>query len=398
VSGQPPARGVLSGVRVLEFASYITGPYAGQLLADLGADVIKIEEPRRGDPFRQYGDDLYGPHYRAFNRGKHSVAIDLRRPEAREVVDRLVGECDVLIENFRVGVADSLGIGWERVRTLNPRLVYCAITGMGKDGPGAQRPVYDTVGIGITGLASLLMDPEHPQISGPAFADSLTGMFGCYGVLGALLARERTGEGQRIEVNMLSATLGFLLDPAAWFFTTGEVPGPLTRARSAQAYAFTCADGKAFGIHLSTPAKFWEGLAEAAGRSELRTDPRFATWEARKQHYEALRRTLQETFATQPRAHWLARLETLDVPYAPINNIEEALADPQVKHLGLETVLHHPTRGPVRSIASPITFESTVTPVLGAPPDLGEQTDSVLKRLGYEQAAIDRLRAAGVIR
>ncbi len=389
--------GVLEGVRVIEFASYITGPYAGQLLADLGAEVVKIEEPRRGDPFRQYGGELYGPHFLAHNRGKQSVALDLRKAEAREVVDRLVAESDVLIENFRAGVADSLGIGWERVRTINSRLVYLAITGMGPDGPGAGRPVYDTVGVGLTGLASLLMDPAHPRISGPAFADSLTGMFGCYGVLGALLARERSGRGQRVEINMLSSTLGFLVDPAAWFFTTGEVPGPLTRPRSAQAYAFTCSDDRGFGIHLSTPPKFWEGLTEAAGRPELRQDPRFATWEGRKRHYEELHHTLQETFRTQPRAYWLPRLEACDVPYAPINTIEEALADPQVRHLGLEIVLKHPTQGAVRSIAPPLRFETTMASVPAAPPVLGEHTERVLDRLGYRGDAIERLRRAGVI-
>jgi crotonobetainyl-CoA:carnitine CoA-transferase CaiB-like acyl-CoA transferase len=389
---------ILDGVRVLEFASYITGPYAAMLLADLGAGVIKIEEPSQGDPFRIFRGDLYGPHFQAHNRGKRSLALNLRHADARDIVDRLVREADVLIENYRPGVAEALGIGAGRVRTMNPRLIYCSISGLGEDGPGAGRPVYDTVGISLSGLASLFMDPDKPRVMGPALGDSLTGLFACYGIMGALIARARTGQGNLIEVNMLSATLGFLLDPVSWLFTTGRVPDPLTRARSAQAYAFACADGKAFGIHLSVPPKFWQGLTEAAGRPELHDDLRFSSHELRVANYEALEATLRETFRTRPRAYWLPRLEQFDVPHAPINTLDEALADAQVKHLGLEVACEHPTRGTVRTIASPVRFATSVPSAPTAPPTLGEPTEDLLTRLGHDRAAIERRRAEGGIR
>jgi crotonobetainyl-CoA:carnitine CoA-transferase CaiB-like acyl-CoA transferase len=397
MSADRPAA-ILDGVRVLEFASYITGPYAAMLLADLGADVIKVEEPGQGDPFRIFRGDLYGPHFQAHNRGKQSLALNLRHAAAREIVDRLVSEADVLIENYRPGVAEALGIGAARVRAMNPRLVYCSISGLGEDGPGAGRPVYDTVGIGLSGLASLFMDPDTPRVMGPALGDSLTGLFAGYGIMGALTARARTGQGNLIEVNMLSATLGFLLDPASWLFTTGQTPGPLTRARSAQAYAFACADGKAFGIHLSVPPKFWQGLTEAAARPELRDDPRFASHELRVANYEVLEATLRETFRTRPRAYWLPRLERFDVPHAPINTLDEALEEAQVKHLGMEVACEHPTRGTVRTLASPVRFATGTPAAPAAPPTLGEHTEDILTRLGLDRAAIERLRADGVIR
>jgi crotonobetainyl-CoA:carnitine CoA-transferase CaiB-like acyl-CoA transferase len=387
----------LAGTRVLEAASYITGPYTAQLLADLGAQVIKLEDPRRGDPFRAWAGDLYGPDYLAYNRGKQSLTLDLRSPASREILDRLIPETDVLIENFRPGVAGALGIGWDRVRDMNPGLVYCSISGLGPTGPAAHRPVYDSVGIALSGLLSTLTDLGEPRLGGPAFGDCLTGLYACYGVCGALLARQTTGRGQLVEVNMLSATLGFLLHPAAWHFATGQTPERLDRPRVAQAYAFGCADGKAFVIHLSTPPKFWEGLTEAAGCPELRDDPRFATRDARVTHYEDLRQTLAAIFRTRPRAHWLERLEHFDVPHAPVHTVDEALAEPQARHLGIEIALEHPARGRVRSLAPPVTLSDTPVQATTAPPTLGEHTGAILARLGYDTATIERLRTSGVI-
>lgn len=387
----------LDGIRVLEVASFITGPYASQLLGDLGAEVIKIEDPKGGDPFRSWGKELYSPHYCAFNRGKQSLTLNLRTEKGRDILYRLLPAIDVLIENFRPGVADRLGIGYDCVREMNPRLVYCSISGMGKSGPYAQRPAYDTVGQGLSGLLSLLMDVSDPRPVGPAFSDSVTGIFACYGILGALLAREKTGRGQRVEVSMLSATLAFLLEPVLSFFTTGEVPGPYSRPRTAQVYAFTCSDGKAFAVHLSSPPKFWEALTTVADRPDLREDRRFRTREDRMANYEELQRTLAEIFKTQPRSYWLPRLEQFDVPYTPIYTIPEVFKDPQVQHLGLEVSYEHPKMGKIRSVAPPVTFSDTSTGKIGAPPMLGEHTELILNQLGFDASTIQRLRQEDVI-
>jgi crotonobetainyl-CoA:carnitine CoA-transferase CaiB-like acyl-CoA transferase len=387
----------LDGVRVLEVANFITGPYAGQLLADLGAEIIKIEDPQGGDPFRSWGKGLYSPHYCAFNRGKQSLTLNLRTEKGRDILYRLIPDMDVLIENFRPGVVDRLGIGYDRVREINPRLVYCSISGMGQSGPYAQRPAYDTVGQGLSGLLSLLMDVSNPRLVGPAFSDSVTGIFACYGILGALLAREKTGLGQRVEVSMLSATLAFLLEPVASFFATGESPGPYTRPRVAQAYAFTCSDGKAFAVHLSSPPKFWEALTSVANRPDLREDPRFSTQEDRIANYEELQKTLAEIFKTQPCSYWLVRLEQFDVPYTPIYTLAEVFEDPQVQHQGLEISYEHPSMGTIRSVAPAVTLSDTPAGAITAPPALGEHTELILHRLGFDAGAIQRLRQEGVI-
>ena len=387
----------LDGIRVLEVANFITGPYAGQLLADLGAEVIKIEDPHGGDPFRSWGKGLYSPHYCAFNRGKQSLTVNLRSEMGREILYRLIPDMDVLIENFRPGVTDRLGIGYDRVREINPRLVYCSISGMGQSGPYAQRPAYDTVGQGLSGLLSLLMDVSNPRLVGPAFSDSVTGIFACYGILGALLAREKAGRGQRVEVSMLSATLAFLLEPALSFLATGEIPGPHSRPRMAQVYAFTCSDGKAFVVHLSSPPKFWEALTSVANRPDLREDPRFLAREDRMANYEELQQTLAEIFRTEPRSFWLSRLEQFDVPYAPIYTMAEVFKDPQVQHLGLEVSYEHPNMGKIRSVAPPVTFSDTPTGKVNAPPTLGEHTEAILNRLGFNAGAIQRLRQEGAI-
>lgn len=387
----------LESLRVLEVANFITGPYAGQLLADLGAEVIKIEEPKAGDPFRSWGEGLYSPHYRAYNRGKQSLTLNLASEPGREILFRLIPQTDVLIENFRPGVAQRLGFGFDFVHAINRRLVYCSIAGFGESGPYSSRPAYDTVGQALSGLLSLLTDLKAPRPVGPAFSDSLTGIFACYGILAALLARERTGEGQKIEVSMLSATLGFLLEPAASFFASGEPPGPYSRPQIAQVYAFCGADGKAFAIHLSSPQKFWEGLTEAVERPNLRQDSRFRTRDDRIAHYQELQQTLADIFCTRSRRDWLDRLGKYDVPSAPIYSLQEVFEDPQVRHLGLETSYHHPAMGTVRSIAPPVTLTGTSLPPVAAPPVLGEHTEAILLRLGYNAEEIARLKADKVI-
>ena len=375
------ARAALEGTRVLELASYVTGPYAGVLLADLGAEVIKIEEPQHGDPFRGWGENNYSATFCSLNRNKLSVGLDLRTDEGRALLDELVDTADVLIENYRPGVAERLGFGYEDVRRRNPRLVYCSITGFGSTGPYRDRPGYDTVGQAMSGLLSLCTDLDHPQPMGISFSDHLTGIFACYGVLGALLARERTGEGQRVETSLLQATVAFTAENAARYFETGRVPNREARTRIAQVYAFVAGDGLPFVIHLSSPPKFWQGLVAAVGRPELAEDPRFRTRPDRQQHYHELVALLGEVFRHGSRESWLERLGAHDVPCAPLNRLDEVFADPQVQELGMKVAVEHPQQGRVELVAPGASLAGTPLRLRLPPPVLGEHTETVLASL-----------------
>jgi formyl-CoA transferase len=374
--------GALNGIRVVELASYVTGPYAAALLADLGADVVKVEDPSTGDPFRGWGEDGYSPTFRSVNRNKRSLAVDLKTELGRAAAGRLVETADVLIENFRPGVADRLGIGYAETSRRNPRLVYCSITGFGSDGPYRDRPGYDTVGQATSGLLSLLTDLDDPRPMGISLADHLAGVFACYGVLAALVARERTGEGQLVETSLLQATIAFLGENAARYLDSGQVPDRESRTRLAQVYAFRAGDGLPFIVHLSSPPKFWEGLAYAVARPELVEDPRFRTRADRARHYAELRDLLAVVFSRGDREEWLRRLGAADVPCAPLNTLEEALADPQVRHLGLLTSIEHPARGLVQLMGSGIRLEKTPPALRLPPPTLGEHTQELLAELG----------------
>ena len=379
------APGALAGVRVVEVAQYVTGPYAAMLLADMGADVVKVEEPERGDPFRGWEEGGYGATFRGLNRNKRSVALDLKRPEDLATLRALIERGHVLVENHRPGVAERLGFGYETVRGWNPQLVYCSISGFGSHGPYRDRPGYDTVGQAMSGLLGLLTDLDDPKPMGISVADHLTGIFACYGILGALVARRRTGEGQRVETSLLQACTAFLGENAARYFASGEIPTRETRTRIAQVYAFRAGDGLPFVIHLSSPQKFFEGLAAAIGKPELAQDERFRARPGRIEHHKELRTILADAFVTAPRAHWLARLEEHDVPCAPLNTLAEVFADPQVAELGMRARIAHPERGEVDLVAPGVSLEKTPLEIRRPPPVLGEHTREVLDELSPKQ-------------
>jgi formyl-CoA transferase len=388
----------LAGIRVLELASYVTGPHASALLADMGADVIKVEERTQGDPFRGWGSGGYSPTFRSCNRGKRSLGIDLRKPEGRRVVADLADRADVLVENYRPGVLDRLGLGYDVVADRNPRIVYCSISGFGASGPYRDRPGYDTVGQAMSGLLGLTTDFEAPVTMGISFSDHITGEAAAYGILAALVGRGATGRGRRVETSLLQATTAFLAENAARYFDEGEVPTRATRAKIAQAYAFVAGDGGPFVVHLSSPPKFWEGLTNAVGRPDLYADARFADRAARIRNYDELAAVFGEIFRTAPRAEWLARLEANDVPAGPINRFDEVFADPGVEALGMVRTVEHPTFGPMRLLSGPVTISGHDEGAIAPPPLLGEHTDEILGELGLDAAAIDGLRRAEVIR
>ena len=386
---------VLDGIRVLDLGNFITAPYAAMLLGELGADVIKVERPGAGDPFRAFKGGLYSPHFQGHNRNKRSITLDYAKPAGQEVFDTLVTEADVLLINVRPGVEDKIGVGAKRLQGINPRLVYCAITGFGSSGPYAERPAYDNVGQTASGWLSMFHQGEDARISGPAVSDAFTGVFGCMGILGALVERERTGRGRKVEVSMLEATIAMATEPLGQMFATGEAPSLFSRAAASQSYIVTCKDGKRIGLHMSSPDKFWQGLVRAIGREDLLE--KYPGRLERIQHYEDLARELAQTFAVRNRDEWLPLLEREDVPFAPERRHEELADDPQVKHLDLFYEMNHPEHGKLKAAHRAIRYDGDNRSNFSPPPSLGEHTDSVLAQFGFEQERIDALRAAGII-
>ncbi|MEY2937186.1 MAG: hypothetical protein RL033_7935 [Pseudomonadota bacterium] len=327
----------LSGIRVVEQGTFITGPCAGMMLADLGADVIKVESPG-GDPYRAYQEGLFSPHFQAYNRNKRSLALDLGKPDDRPLFEQLIRSADVYIQNFRPGTAGRLGAGHEHLRGLNPRLVYASISGFGATGPYADRPSYDSVAQALSGFLSVVVDPERPRFMGPALADAITGMYAAQGILAALVARGqqgRDGAGSHVEISMLEAMAHFAVEPFAAYFSLGHAPRFSDRPRLAQAHILRTRDGGLIAIHLSSLEKFWQELTLAIGSLELASDPRFATRLLRIEHYDALGATLDALFSERPLAEWLELLGQRDVPFAPIQGMREVVNDPQVRELGL---------------------------------------------------------------
>jgi crotonobetainyl-CoA:carnitine CoA-transferase CaiB-like acyl-CoA transferase len=357
----------LRGIRIVEQGTFITGPCAAMMLADLGADVIKVESPE-GDPYRAYQKGHYSPHFQAYNRNKRSIACDLKKPADRELFDTLVAGADVYLQNFRPGTADRLGAGVRRLRGLNARLVYGSISGFGADGPYAERPSYDSVAQALSGFLSVVVDQERPRFLGPALADAITGIYAAFGILGALLERATTGQGRLVEVSMFEAMAHFAVEPFAAYFALGEVPKSSDRPRLAQAYILRTADERLLAIHLSSLEKFWTGLTAALEAEELRADPRFAERLARIRNYEALGAELDRRFRARPLADWAARLSGNDVPYAPINGVDAVVNDPQARHLGLVVPVDAAIEGGREAVRPALQFDgSRATSVLAAP-------------------------------
>jgi crotonobetainyl-CoA:carnitine CoA-transferase CaiB-like acyl-CoA transferase len=377
MTASPPRTLPLADVRVLDLGSYISGPCAAVLLAEMGADVVKVEPPA-GDPFRKWESGGLNATFVAFNRGKRSVVLDLKTEDDRARLLELVGGADVLVENFRPGVMERLGIGWDVLGGLRPELVHCSISGFGSSGPYAAMPAFDGVALGYSGLAGLLLDPEDPRLRGPALADAITGHSAAFAVLAALHARHRTGRGEHLEVSMLGALVHFLHSAVAKNVVEGRDETPYLRPHSSQAYVWTTRDGRQVLVHMSSPPKFWEGLCAAVGRPELVGDERFATRPERQRHYEVLRAELAPAFAGRDRDEWLQVLQAHGVPCAPVNAVGEALRDPQLQHLGIIDVLDEPGIGPMPQIRPPALFGGAPLDPVARAPYLGEHTAEVL--------------------
>jgi crotonobetainyl-CoA:carnitine CoA-transferase CaiB-like acyl-CoA transferase len=390
--------GALEGTVCIDVSAHVAGPYAGSLLGDLGCEVIKIELPDGGDTHRGRNPNYegYGPSFRVLNRNKKSVTVNLREKKGREILLKLLETADILIENFRPPTRQRLGLDYEELSKLNPKLIHCSISGYGQSGPYRDKPGFDTIGQALSGMLSLVTDFDYPKVAGFSITDHSSGIFAAHGIMAALLARQKTGRGQFVDVSLLQVSLAFIESHVADYLNGGEAVSRDNFPRG-RIYCFVCADAKPLVIHLSGHPEAWEGLLKAVGRMDLLEDARFATRHHRtEQHWEIVK-ILQETFRTQPRGYWLERLDTNNIPNAPINSIQEVFNDPQVKHMGIPKQIDHPKMGKSNLVGSPINLSDTPAQFFRPAPLLGEHTEEVLARLGYEGDVIKEFRASGVI-
>lgn len=371
----------LDNITVLEMGTFITGPAAGMLLADLGATVIKIEQPKVGDPFRAFRGALYSPHFQTYNRNKKSITLDTRLPQDLAVLDALLADADVFIQNFRPGVADKIGVSPSRLQGLNPRLVYASISGFGNEGPDRDRPAFDTVAQAVSGFLRLLVNPVHRRVVGPALADAMTGFYAAYGVLAALYERERTGKGRLVETSMFESMAHFNLDDFTHYFSDNQIMGPYSRPNVSQSYVFECADSAWIALHMSSPPKFWENLATAVGQPDMLSLPMFESREARIANYENVIGFLAPIFKTRDRQTWCDTLRQLEVPHAPVNTSQEAIESEQAKALQLCIEDPDGPHGVFRTIRSPVTFDGERALEVTAPPVLGAHDEDLVAPL-----------------
>lgn len=372
----------LQDVLVIELGTVLTAPLAGMMLADLGARVIKVEHPNGGDPFRRHAGKLYSPHFASYNRNKESIQLDLQTEAGKADLLALLARADVLLENYRPGVMARLGLTQAALDAVNPRLVWCSITGFGAEGPYRDRPCYDAVALGLSGLASQMLDPGQPSMSGPTISDNVTGMYASYGILGALMGRQRSGKGARVEVNMLEASIAFSPEGFAQYTRLGKAPGPRTRVAISQSHAFACADERLVTVHLSSVEKFWQAFVAVIERPDLLTDERFASPELRTRNYGELNAQVAATFRTRTRDEWCARLAGSDVPFSPVNTVPEVMDDPQVRQLNTFYQDSHPEHGALTGIHRPLTIDGARGPLTRPAPSLGEHDAAIRAEFG----------------
>lgn len=403
--------GALDGIRVLDLGRILAGPTCTQLLGDLGADVIKVEHPSKGDDTRKWGppyvkdkkgeDSTESAYYLCANRNKRSVTVDISRPEGRDLVRGLLGSCDVLIENFKVGKLEEYGLAYGQLKPDFPRLIYCSITGFGQTGPYAPQAGYDFLAQGMGGIMSVTGEPDGPPVKvGVGIADVMCGMYATVAILAALRHRDRTGEGQYIDLGLLDTQVAWLINVGLNYLTSGEVPRRLGTAHPniVPYQLFPTEDGHII-LAVGNDTQF-RRFCELAGAPEMASDPRFETNAERVRNRETLVPLIENLTRRHPNRYWLEGLNRLGVPCGPVNDIAQVFADPQVQHRQMAIEMPHPLAGDgvVRLIGNPIKFSATPVVYRRSPPTLGQQTDEVLEELlGLDEDERASLRARRVI-
>ena len=393
--------GALDGLTVVDLTRVLSGPYCTMMLADMGARVIKVEQPGRGDDTRAWGPPFQNgesAYFLSINRNKESVTLNLKHPEGRRVLDALIERADVLVENFRPGTLERMGLGYADLSKQHPDLVYCSISGFGQTGPRRREPGYDAVMQGEGGLMSITGAPDGPGYRlGVAIVDIVSGMFSAYGIAVALLARERTGRGQYIDVGMLDAAAALLTYQAGIHFTTGEAPGRLgNRHPSITPYeTLEAADGEL--VVAVGNDQLWCTFCGVIGAEALADDARFRTNKDRVAAREALRPLLVERMRTRPVAEWIERLKAAGIPCGGVRDLAQVFADPQLIERAMVIALDHPVAGAIRQLGVPIKMSGTPGAVRTPPPALGQHTETILGELGMSGPEIARLRADGAV-
>jgi len=397
----PPHPGPLAGMRVLELTQIMAGPTCGMLLADMGADVVKVEKLPGGDDARGYREPCVNGVSAPFlmmNRNKRGIALDLKDPRGRDVLLRMVSSVDVLLENFRRGTLDKLGLSYAVLAQANPGLVYCAVSGYGRDGPYADKGGFDLIAQGFAGLMAVTGEPgRSPVKTGNPVTDINAGILGALGIVAAYVHKQRTGRGQIVDTSLMDAALQQTYWHAAFHFATGVSPGPTGSAHllTAPYQAFHASDGWV-NIGGANQAN-WERIADVLEHPEWRDDPRFATNSARMRNLASLTALMGAVLSTRTRSEWIERFDAAGVPVGPVNSIGEALAHPQTLARGMVVDLVHPQAGPTKALGCPIHFSETPTEITRPAPLLGEHTREVLQEHGYTDADIDALVAGGVV-
>ena len=395
------ARGPLAGIRVIDLTRVLAGPFAAMTLGDMGAEVIKVEEPGKGDDTRGWPPFVAGEatYFLSVNRNKKSLTLNMKPPEGQDILRALIAKSDVVLENFRPGTMDRLGFGYERLRRDNPRLIYCSISGFGESGPESSRPGYDLIIQGESGVMDLTGFPDGPPVKvGNSIGDLVAGMAAVQGVALALLARERTGKGQRVEIGMLDVMASLLTYQAGLYWNAGGRPARRGNQHpSIVPYEVFQARDAYLTLGVANNS-LWERACRAVGREDLATDPRFDTEAHRVTNRAALIPILNEVFGARDADDWLARLERAGVPAGRIKTVAEVCESPHLKERGMVVGLSHPTAGAITVMGVPVRLHGTPGAAVLPPPLLGEHTGEILTRLlRVSKARVDTLRAAGVV-
>jgi crotonobetainyl-CoA:carnitine CoA-transferase CaiB-like acyl-CoA transferase len=391
----------LEGIKVLDMSRALAGPYCTMMLADMGAEVIKVEIPGRGDDSRSWGPPFVegeSAYFMSVNRNKKSIVLNMKSEKSSEIIHKLIKQSDVLVENFRPGAMERLGLDYERVKEMNPQLIYCSISGFGQDGPYRMLPGMDQVLQGMGGIMSMTGEPGGPPIKvGVAIADITGGMFAAYGIVVALYNRMKTGRGQMVDASLLDIQVGLLTYRAGAYLTSGEIPQPVGSGHPV-IVPYQAFKTKDVYINIAVAnEQLWEKFCKTVGLEKIMDEPRFATNPKRVENREELIKIISDLFATRNGEEWLKMITDAGIPCGPIYTVDKIFIDPQVLHRQMLKELDHPKAGKIKVTGVPVKLSDTPGEVRTSPPVLGQHTQEILTELGYSEQDVEAMRQEKVI-